>query len=41
MICPICNRQLRSKKSIERGMGPVCARKLKEAEYQSETQKVK
>ncbi|MBT2661921.1 DUF6011 domain-containing protein [Bacillus sp. ISL-45] len=28
MICPVCNRQLKSQKSIARGMGPVCARKL-------------
>lgn len=28
MICPVCNRQLKSAKSIARGMGPVCARKL-------------
>jgi hypothetical protein len=32
MICPLCNRQLKSKKSIERGMGPVCAKKVKERE---------
>lgn len=28
MICPMCNRQLKSSKSIARGIGPVCARKL-------------
>lgn len=28
MICPVCNRQLKSQKSIARGIGPVCARKL-------------
>lgn len=32
MICPVCNRQLKSKKSIERGIGPVCAKKQKERE---------
>ncbi|WP_035099074.1 DUF6011 domain-containing protein [Anoxybacteroides tepidamans] len=30
--CPVCNRQLKSQKSIERGMGPVCAIKLLEKE---------
>lgn len=28
MICPVCNRPLKSQKSIARGIGPVCARKL-------------
>jgi hypothetical protein len=28
MICPVCNRRLKSKKSIDKGIGPVCARKL-------------
>ncbi|WP_169864801.1 DUF6011 domain-containing protein [Sutcliffiella halmapala] len=32
MICPICNRPLKSKKSIERGIGPVCAKKEQERE---------
>ncbi|WP_453992147.1 DUF6011 domain-containing protein [Bacillus nitroreducens] len=32
MICPVCNRQLKNEKSIERGMGPVCAKKQKERE---------
>jgi hypothetical protein len=32
MICPVCNRQLKSKKSIEKGIGPVCAKKEKERE---------
>ncbi|UYG97905.1 DUF6011 domain-containing protein [Cytobacillus firmus] len=27
-ICPVCNRPLRSKKSIAKGIGPVCERKL-------------
>jgi hypothetical protein len=30
MICPVCNRPLRSKKSIDKGIGPVCAKKQKE-----------
>ncbi|WP_187292135.1 DUF6011 domain-containing protein [Bacillus sp. 1NLA3E] len=28
MICPICNRPLKSLKSIAIGIGPVCVRKL-------------
>lgn len=32
MNCPICNRPLKSKKSIENGIGPVCAKKEKERE---------
>ncbi|MFH5779089.1 DUF6011 domain-containing protein [Heyndrickxia oleronia] len=28
MNCPICNRPLKSKKSIERGIGPVCETKI-------------
>jgi hypothetical protein len=29
MICPVCNRPLKSKKSITRGIGPVCEVKVK------------
>ncbi len=32
MNCPVCNRPLKSEKSIERGIGPVCAQKLKDRE---------
>ncbi|MFJ8245201.1 DUF6011 domain-containing protein [Peribacillus asahii] len=28
MNCPVCNRPLKSKRSIEKGIGPVCERKL-------------
>ncbi|MCM3452768.1 DUF6011 domain-containing protein [Heyndrickxia oleronia] len=28
MNCPICNRPLKSKNSIERGIGPVCEIKI-------------
>ncbi|MGE8207732.1 DUF6011 domain-containing protein [Heyndrickxia sp. NPDC080065] len=28
MNCPICNRPLKSKRSIERGIGPVCETKI-------------
>jgi hypothetical protein len=34
MICPVCNRPLRSKKSIDKGIGPVCEKKEKERENQ-------
>ena len=30
MNCPMCNRPLKSVKSIAAGIGPVCARKLSE-----------
>jgi hypothetical protein len=32
MICPVCNRPLKSKKSIEKGIGPVCEVKVKKLE---------
>ena len=32
MNCPVCKRPLKNEKSIERGIGPVCARKEKERE---------
>lgn len=32
MICSVCHRKLTSEKSIERKMGPVCAKKAKESE---------
>lgn len=32
MNCPICNRPLKSAKSIAKGIGPVCARKLSNLE---------
>ncbi|MFS0776238.1 DUF6011 domain-containing protein [Neobacillus sp. 3P2-tot-E-2] len=28
MICPVCNRPLKSKKSVAKGIGPVCEKKL-------------
>lgn len=28
MNCPVCNRPLKSLKSIVKGIGPVCERKL-------------
>ncbi|WP_231607515.1 DUF6011 domain-containing protein [Fictibacillus sp. 18YEL24] len=36
MNCPVCNRPLKSKKSIEKGIGPVCEKKQKENENQAE-----
>jgi hypothetical protein len=32
MNCPVCNRPLTSKKSIAKGIGPVCAVKIKKLE---------
>lgn len=32
MNCPVCNRPLKSKKSIEKGIGPVCEGKVKKLE---------
>lgn len=32
MNCPVCNRPLKSKKSIEKGIGPVCEIKVKKLE---------
>jgi hypothetical protein len=34
MICPVCNRPLKSEKSIAKGMGPICEKKLQEMENQ-------
>lgn len=28
MICPVCNRPLKSKRSVAKGIGPVCEKKL-------------
>ncbi|MFB7302592.1 DUF6011 domain-containing protein [Heyndrickxia sporothermodurans] len=39
MNCPICNRPLKNKRSIERGIGPVCETKiakLKEKENENQ-----
>lgn len=32
MICPVCNRKLKSDRSIEKGIGPTCEKRLKERE---------
>ncbi|NRD80309.1 hypothetical protein HPT25_23590 [Bacillus sp. BRMEA1] len=32
MICPVCNRPLKSAKSIAKGIGPVCEVKIKKLE---------
>ncbi|MFE8697951.1 DUF6011 domain-containing protein [Cytobacillus sp. FJAT-53684] len=31
MNCPVCNRPLKSKKSIAKGIGPVCEKKLEQS----------
>ncbi|WP_223823534.1 DUF6011 domain-containing protein [Rummeliibacillus sp. TYF-LIM-RU47] len=33
MLCPRCNRPLKSKKSIERGIGPICKKKQAYEEF--------
>ncbi|MGM7634198.1 DUF6011 domain-containing protein [Bacillus sp. Hm123] len=32
MNCPVCNRSLKSKESIAKGIGPVCETKIKDLE---------
>ncbi|KOP84121.1 DUF6011 domain-containing protein [Cytobacillus solani] len=32
MNCPVCNRPLKSKKSLSKGIGPVCEIKVKKLE---------
>lgn len=38
-ICQRCNRKLRSQKSLDEGMGPVCKRKTAEEEAAAELEK--
>lgn len=33
--CPICNRPLKSKRSIKKGIGPVCEKKQRTDEKQT------
>ncbi|USK54218.1 DUF6011 domain-containing protein [Cytobacillus solani] len=32
MNCPVCNRPLKSKKSLSKGIGPICEIKVKKLE---------
>jgi len=41
MNCPVCNRPLKSKKSIARGIGPVCERKLERLQDNSDENQMK
>ncbi|MBG9653711.1 hypothetical protein ABE24_02035 [Cytobacillus firmus] len=41
IICPGCNRPLRSKKSIARGIGPVCERKLERLKNEPDEDQLK
>ncbi|USK47085.1 DUF6011 domain-containing protein [Cytobacillus oceanisediminis] len=41
IICPGCNRALRSKKSIAKGIGPVCERKLENLENEPDDDQLK
>jgi hypothetical protein len=41
MICPVCNRPLKSRTSIARGIGPVCARKLEQLKDNADEDQLK
>lgn len=41
MNCPMCNRPLKSTKSIAAGIGPVCARKLSELKDSADEDQLK
>ncbi|WP_370225317.1 DUF6011 domain-containing protein [Cytobacillus sp.] len=41
ITCPGCNRPLRSKKSIAKGIGPVCERKLEKLENEPDEDQLK
>ncbi|MBO1515026.1 DUF6011 domain-containing protein [Metabacillus bambusae] len=41
MNCPICNRPLKSKKSIVRGIVPVCERKLEKLKDNADEDQLK
>ncbi|WP_161598814.1 DUF6011 domain-containing protein [Bacillus mesophilum] len=41
MNCPMCNRPLKSAKSISAGIGPVCARKLSELQDTADEDQLK
>jgi Family of unknown function (DUF6011) len=41
MNCPICNRPLKSQKSIAAGIGPVCARELEKLEDKADEDQLK
>lgn len=41
MYCPVCNRPLKSKKSIAKGIGPVCETKVKKMENEAPENQIK
>jgi len=41
MNCPLCNRPLKSPKSIAKGIGPVCERKLSEMKDKTDEDQLK
>ncbi|MFF2449340.1 DUF6011 domain-containing protein [Neobacillus sp. NPDC058068] len=41
MNCPICNRPLKSPKSVAKGIGPVCARKLENLKDNADNDQLK
>ncbi|HHY74061.1 MAG TPA: hypothetical protein GX497_12745 [Bacillus bacterium] len=41
MKCPMCNRPLKSQKSITKGIGPVCERKLEKLKDNADEDQIK
>ncbi|WP_313804781.1 DUF6011 domain-containing protein [Cytobacillus sp.] len=41
MNCPVCNRPLKSPKSISKGIGPVCERKLEKLKDKADEDQLK
>jgi hypothetical protein len=41
MNCPMCNRPLKSQKSIAKGIGPVCERKLEKLKENTDEDQLK
>lgn len=41
MNCPVCGRMLKSPKSIAKGIGPVCARKLEKLKDNADEDQLK
>jgi len=41
MNCPLCNRPLKSNKSIAKGIGPVCERKLEKLKDNADENQLK
>ncbi|WP_167578633.1 DUF6011 domain-containing protein [Jeotgalibacillus proteolyticus] len=41
MNCPVCGRELKDEKSIAKGIGPVCARKLEKLKDKADEDQLK